>query len=67
MAAKATVPADNWVEVFYEDLFSNVQETPYDAFGEIRLNKWKGGRNREKIERMMTQVEPIARAMGYVP
>lgn len=93
MAAKATVPAGNWVEVFYEDLVRdpvagfravfqscqlqfdaqmeelcrNVLETPYDAFGEIRLDKWKDGRNREKIERMMAQVAPISHAMGYVP
>ena len=46
-------------------LCRNVLETPYDAFGEIRLDKWKDGRNREKVERMLPKVAAVARAMGY--
>lgn len=91
MAAKATVPADNWVEVFYEDLVRdpvsgfraifqscqlqfnpqmeglcrNVLETPYDAFGEIRLDKWLDGRNRERVERVLPLVRATAIQMGY--
>lgn len=91
MAAKAAVPADNWVEVFYEDmvrdpvvefrtifqscqlqfdsrmedLCRNVLETPYDAFGEIRLNKWRDGRNRERVERVLPLVRTTALQMGY--
>lgn len=91
MAAKAAVPPDNWVEVFYEDLVRdpvagfrtifhscqlqfdarlenlcrNVLETPYDAFGEIRLDKWRDGRNREKVERVLPKVAAVASAMGY--
>jgi hypothetical protein len=91
MAAKATAPPDNWVEVFYEDLVRdpvaefraifqschlqfdgrmedlcrNVLETPYDAFGEIRLEKWRDGRNRERVERMLPLVRATALQMGY--
>ena len=91
MAAKTTVPAGNWVEVFYEDLVRdpvaefrtifqscqlqfdaqmeglcrNVLETPYDAFGEIRLDKWKDGRNRDRVERVLPLVMTTARQMGY--
>jgi hypothetical protein len=43
----------------------NVLDTPYNAFSEIRLDKWKDGRNREKIERMLAKVEATACAMGY--
>lgn len=43
----------------------NVLDTPYNAFSEIRLDKWKDGRNREKIERVLAKVEATARAMGY--
>ena len=91
MAAKATVPSDNWVEVFYEDLVQdpvagfhaifqscqlqfdsqmenicrNVLETPYDAFGEIRLDKWRDGRNRERVEHVLPLVRTTALQMGY--
>lgn len=91
MAAKATVPAGNWVEVFYEDLVRdpvagfraifqschlqfdarmeelcrNVLETPYGAFGEIRLDKWRDGRNRERVERVLPLVRATALRMGY--
>ncbi|HEY9099978.1 MAG TPA: sulfotransferase [Thiobacillus sp.] len=89
--AKASVPADQWVEVFYEDFLrdpvatfkqvfegcglnfdprlqahcADVLNIPYNAFSEIRLDKWKDGRNREKIERVRPQVEPVAKRMGY--
>lgn len=43
----------------------NVLETPYDAFGEIKLDKWKEGRNRTRVERVLPQLEAIARRMGY--
>ena len=91
MAAKATVPSDNWVEVFYEDLVRdpvagfraifqacqlqfdaqmedlcrNVLETPYDAFGDIRLDKWRDGRNRERVERVLPLIRTTALQMGY--
>ncbi|WP_324780161.1 sulfotransferase family protein [Thiobacillus sedimenti] len=38
---------------------------PYNAFSEIRLDKWKDGRNREKIERVLPQVADVAARMGY--
>lgn len=44
---------------------AHVLSTPYNAFSEIRLDKWKDGRNREKIERIMHSVAPTAQSMGY--
>ena len=89
--AKASVPAGQWVEVFYEDFLrdpvatfrqvfegcglafdvrlqahcAGVLDIPYNAFSEIRLDKWKDGRNREKVERVLPQVEGVAKRMGY--
>lgn len=47
------------------DHCANVLATPYNAFSEIRLDKWKDGRNRERIERVLPQVEVVAKRMGY--
>jgi hypothetical protein len=44
---------------------AGVLDIPYNAFSEIRLDKWKDGRNREKIERVLPQVEGVAKRMGY--
>lgn len=44
---------------------ANVLKTPYNAFSEIRLDKWKDGHNCEKIERVMHKVASVASAMGY--
>lgn len=43
----------------------NVLSKPYNAFSEIRLDKWKDGKNREKIEKVMPKVTEIASRMGY--
>lgn len=42
-----------------------VLSKPYDVIGEIRLDKWKDGRNRARIERVLAEVAPLAREMGY--
>ena len=89
--SKASVPAAQWVEVFYEDFLrdpagtfrqvfegcgltfdarlqahcAEVLDIPYNAFSEIRLDKWKDGRNREKIERVLPHVAEVAARMGY--
>jgi len=89
--ARASVPAGQWVEVFYEDFLrdpvaafrqvfegcglafdsrlqahcAEVLDIPYNAFSEIRLDKWKDGRNRDKIERVLPQVNAVAAEMGY--
>ena len=89
--AKANVPEEQWVEVFYEDFLrdpvatfrkvfegcgldydarlqahcAEVLDIPYNAFSEIRLDKWKDGRNREKVERVLQQVADVAKRMGY--
>lgn len=43
----------------------NVLDTPYNAFSEIRLDKWKDGRNREKIDKVMPFVQMVSGKMGY--
>jgi len=42
-----------------------VLRTPYNAFSEIRVDKWKDSHNREKIARILPQVQETALAMGY--
>ena len=44
---------------------AEVLDIPYNAFSEIRLDKWKDGRNRDKIERVLPQVADVAARMGY--
>jgi hypothetical protein len=44
---------------------ADVLDIPYNAFSEIRLDKWKDGRNREKVERALPQVADVAARMGY--
>ena len=44
---------------------AEVLDIPYNAFSEIRLDKWKDGRNRGKIERVLPQVADVAARMGY--
>lgn len=89
--AKAGIPPEQWVEVFYEDLVRdpvgsfrtiyqgcglpfageveahcrNVLQIPYDVIGEIKLDKWKDGRNQEKVARVLPKVAAIATRMGY--
>ena len=40
-------------------------DVPYNAFSEIRPDKWKDGRNRDKIERVLPEVAGVAVRMGY--
>ena len=44
---------------------AQVLDIPYNAFSEIRLDKWKDGRNRNKVERVLPQVAGVAARMGY--
>ena len=48
-----------------QDHCAEVLDIPYNAFSEIRLDKWKDGRNRDKIERVLPQVAEVAARMGY--
>jgi len=43
----------------------HVLETPFNAFSEIRLDKWKSQGNRTRIERVIPKVAAVAREMGY--
>lgn len=45
----------------------DVLANPYNAFSEIRLDKWRNGDNRERIERVLPSVVAVATAMGYEP
>lgn len=42
-----------------------VLSKPYDVFGEIELDKWKKGRNRERVERVLGRLANVVRDMGY--
>ena len=46
---------------------AGVLDKPYNAFSEIRLDKWRDQSNRHRIERILPTVAPIAREMGYMP
>lgn len=43
----------------------NVLETPYNAFSEIRLDKWRDGRYQAQVERALPLVREVAQQMGY--
>lgn len=42
-----------------------VLKRPYNAFSEIRLEKWREGADRERIEKVLPSVEAVAQRMGY--
>lgn len=44
---------------------AEVLDIPYNAFSEIRLDKWKDGRNRDKVARALPLVAEVASRMGY--
>ncbi len=44
---------------------AGVLEKPYNAFSAIRLDKWKDGPHRARIERALPQVAEVAARMGY--
>ncbi len=52
---------DKHLEQHCQSVLSN----PYNAFSEIRLDKWKDGRNAEKVASVMASVEDVAKEMGY--
>jgi hypothetical protein len=91
LEAKARIPPEQWVEIFYEDFLrdpvatfrrvfqacglrfdqalekhcAEVLDIPYNAFSEIRLDKWKDGRNRDKVAQALPQVAQVSARMGY--
>jgi hypothetical protein len=44
---------------------AGVLSTPYNAFSEIRLDKWRDQGNREVIERILPSLRGLAGEMGY--
>lgn len=59
----------NACDLTYTDIVrqhcENVLSRPYNAFSEIRLEKWRDGPNRERIERVLPSVASVSAAMGY--
>jgi len=43
----------------------NVLGRPYNAFSPIRLDKWKEQGNRDRIDRVLARVHPVALRMGF--
>jgi hypothetical protein len=43
----------------------HVLETPFNAFSQIAVDKWKSQRNRARIERVLPAVAEVAHRMGY--
>ncbi len=43
-----------------------VIKNPYNAFSEIKIDKWKESSNRKKIERVLASVDETARKLGYL-
>jgi hypothetical protein len=48
-----------------EQYCAHVLETPFNAFSQIAVDKWKSQRNRARIERVLPAVADVARRMGY--
>lgn len=44
---------------------AGVLSTPYNAFSEIRLDKWRDQSNRERIERVLPTIADVVGEMGY--
>ncbi len=44
---------------------SDVLSNPYNAFSEIRLDKWRDGPNRERIDRVLPSLSAVTASMGY--
>jgi Sulfotransferase family len=44
---------------------AGVLSRPYNAFSEIRLDKWRGQGNKDRIERILPSIGPVVRDMGY--
>lgn len=43
----------------------DVLSIPYNAFSEIRVDKWKDGHNRKRIARVLPELHELADRMGY--
>lgn len=53
---------------FDDHLFRHCSEViakPYNAFSEIKIDKWKQSRNRERIERVLPALKDIVDKLGY--
>lgn len=55
------VPFDNHLKQHSKE----VLQKPYNTFSEIRVDKWKDGRNKEKIEKILPTLKVVAQRMGY--
>jgi len=55
------VPFDEQTEAHCRD----VLQKPYNTFSEIRVDKWKDGSNRDRIERVLPTLADVTQQMGY--
>ena len=58
---KCNVPFDNQLKKHCKD----VLQKPYNTFSEIRVDKWKDGNNKEKIESILPYIQEVTKTMGY--
>lgn len=42
-----------------------VLQKPYNTFSEIKVDKWQTGKNKDKIQKVLADVQTIATEMGY--
>lgn len=59
--SQVAVNFDSHLQAYCHDVLS----TPFNAFSEIKLDKWKDGRNAERVARVLHQVVEVERRMGY--
>ncbi len=45
---------------------SGVIRNPYNAFSEIKIDKWKDGKNSEKVKLVLPLVRQVAADLGYI-
>lgn len=55
------IPFDQHLQQHCKD----VLQKPYNTFSEIRINKWRDGANKTKIDRVLSELETVAKRMGY--
>jgi hypothetical protein len=48
-----------------ENHCNSVIDRPYNAFSEIKVDKWKEGANKRRIERILPDVKETAEKLGY--
>lgn len=55
------IPFDRRIEQHCKE----VLQKPYNTFSEIRIDKWKDGLNKEKIEKILPKIQHTIKQLGY--